>query len=527
MVASKKQPTGGDMDDYWAKPPRPREQIVMFAPSLDDLIANDHAVRHLDSVLRGVDWTAWEARYHGHRGQPPIHPRLVAGAILYGLIHGIRSSRKLEDATRNRIDFMWFLDGMTIDHSTFAAFRMTFCEELKSLFRQISFVAVQRSMTTLIEVALDGTRVRAWSARDGSRTGQGLEKLMQEAEAKITKALDEMASCDIADDPALGTKEEIEKQLARAVQERERLEEALQAANERDEKRRGNGRGGRAVRVPVNDPESHVLPNKEGGYAPNHTPTVAVDKDSGLIVDADVMDGDNEADCVVAAKEEIKETYGVCPERMSFDGNLAKGENLADLEKEGIEAFTKVDVLPAEVVTTDRPDLSKPVREDLLERLPYRGKDKTLHRSAFVYDEDQDCYWCPMGRRLDCYRERTRHEGRIRQRLYRCTNCTGCPLAARCLSRKAKQRTLIRDEHEHRRERIARRMNTEQGKEVYRRRAPLAETPFAYIKGVLGIRQFFVCGLEKVRTEWRWICTAYNLRKLLVMRQGTTLPSPV
>ena len=282
------------MDEYWAKPTRPREQIVMFAPSLDDVIAQDHAVRHMENVLGEVEWTAWEARYHGHRGQPPIHPRLVAGAILYGLMQGIRSSRKLEDATRNRIDFMWFLQGLTIDHSTFAAFRTTFSEELKSLFRQISFMAVQRSMTTLLEVALDGTRVRAWSARDGSRTGKGLEKLLEEAEAKIAKALDEMAACDIADDPALGTKEEIEKQLARIVQERERLEEALEVASERDEKRRGNGRGGRAVRVPVNDPESYVLPNKEGGYAPNHTPTVAVDKESGLIVDADVMDGDNE-----------------------------------------------------------------------------------------------------------------------------------------------------------------------------------------------------------------------------------------
>ena len=33
-------------------------------------------------------------------GQPPIHPRIVAGAILYGLTLSIRSSRKLEDACR-------------------------------------------------------------------------------------------------------------------------------------------------------------------------------------------------------------------------------------------------------------------------------------------------------------------------------------------------------------------------------------------------------------------------------------------
>jgi transposase len=34
-------------------------------------------------------------------GQPPIHPRLRAKTILYGLSLGTRSSRKLEDACRN------------------------------------------------------------------------------------------------------------------------------------------------------------------------------------------------------------------------------------------------------------------------------------------------------------------------------------------------------------------------------------------------------------------------------------------
>ena len=42
-----------------------------------------------------------------------------------------------------------------------------------------------------------------------------------------------------------------------------------------------------------------------------------------------------------------------------------------------------------------------------------------------------------------------------------------------------------------------------------------AETPFAHIKQVMGVRQFLLRGLENVRTEWRWVCTAFNLQKLL------------
>ena len=32
---------------------------------------------------------------------------------------------------------------------------------------------------------------------------------------------------------------------------------------------------------------------------------------------------------------------------------------------------------------------------------------------------------------------------------------------------------------------------------------------------MLGVRQFLLRGLSKVRTEWLWVCTAYNLRKLI------------
>ena len=43
----------------------------------------------------------------------------------------------------------------------------------------------------------------------------------------------------------------------------------------------------------------------------------------------------------------------------------------------------------------------------------------------------------------------------------------------------------------------------------------IGETPFAIIKSIFDVRRFLLRGLEKVRTEWRWVCTAYNLKKLM------------
>ena len=58
-------------------------------------------------------------------------------------------------------------------------------------------------------------------------------------------------------------------------------------------------------------------------------------------------------------------------------------------------------------------------------------------------------------------------------------------------------------------------MNSPSGQEVYGSRSWICETPFAFIKSWMNFRQFLLRGPEKVKTEWLWSCTAYNLRKLV------------
>jgi transposase len=79
-------------------------------------VAVDHNVRLLDDILDRMDWSPWEAGYRGRLGQPPIPPRVLTGAILYGLLTRIRSSRRLEEALSVRLDFMWLVEGRTINN---------------------------------------------------------------------------------------------------------------------------------------------------------------------------------------------------------------------------------------------------------------------------------------------------------------------------------------------------------------------------------------------------------------------------
>ena len=73
---------------------------------------------------------------------------------------------------------------------------------------------------------------------------------------------------------------------------------------------------------------------------------------------------------------------------------------------------------------------------------------------------------------------------------------------------------MRRDIYTPERERLATKMQTPEAKAVYDQRMRIAETPFGFIKHVLGLRQFLLRGLEKVKTEWQWIATTINMSKL-------------
>jgi transposase len=497
------------MTHQWAAAPAPRHQMLMFSQSLDDAIAPDHAVRALDRVLSRMDWGDWEKRYDGRRGQPPIHPRLVAGAILYGLIKGLQSTRALEDATQNRLDFMWFLERRTIDHSTFADFRKRFKAELKGLNQRISREICRDAANALLELVIDGTRIRANSDRHGARTGAGLERLMgaveRELNEKLERLRDEAGELDLKKADAESLRKEVENLRGRMGQ----YEKALAVARKRDEaKRKNEGKKCHGVRVPVTDPDSMLAPNKEGGFAPNYTPVVAVDRATGAIIMGDVVEEANEGAAVALAVEAAADLSETKPARIVADTSFATGGNLEFLEGENIEAYmpTGTDFRPSN--PANRPDPTQAVAPELWDRLPRHGG--LLARSAFVFDEEKNQYYCPLGQPM---RKTVKSGGKdIR---YACSGKADCPLAGQCVKGQAQRRTIRRDEYQSLRDQVGRRMAGEEGRAIYKKRAPVVEGVFGVIKSAMRIRRFLLRGLANVRTEWAWICAALNLKKLL------------
>ena len=54
-------------------------------------------------------------------------------------------------------------------------------------------------------------------------------------------------------------------------------------------------------------------------------------------------------------------------------------------------------------------------------------------------------------------------------------------------------------------------MQTEEARKIYKERAGVAEFPNAWIKEKMGLRQFHLRGVVKVRLEALWACLTYNI----------------
>jgi transposase len=527
-------------NEYWARTPLPREQTLLFPTRLDEIIPADHVVRVYAELLADYDWSEWEALYDGVVGQPPIHPRYLAALWLYGLRQRIRTTRKLEYAIRFYTDLMWLAEGHTPDHTTLSKFRTKFDQPLKDLFRYVNRRALLEGYLQLAESGTDGTRVKANASRHKTWTAEKIERYLTELLVQFQDSLDEVGRRDeaealLGERVATGT-EIIEEdrpdsgETQSLTPEQDALREDIRTARELQEQLRVADKARRAeggdpaknpAQIPMTDPDSRILPNKEGGYAANYTPLVTADGSHGFLLDCDVLASSPEGAELVPSLDRVIEDLGACPQRVLADGAFATGPNIAAFEARGVEFLSHL-VLPEPAQNPAvRDDPTQPVPESRWAELPISPQSKTLDKACFVYDEQADLFRCPQGREL--HYDETKSEvrrGELQTRkVYRCGECEGCPLHSRCILEKSKQgRSVSRDIYTPERERLAAKMRDPVAKANYQRRMSIAETPFALIKHVLGLRQFLLRGLAKVKTEWRWTCLAVNLDKLARLR---------
>lgn len=525
---------------YWQDAPIPRNQLVLFQTTLEDRIPANHPVRLLDEILDEMDWDDWESKYNGKVGIPPIHPSVLCKVLLYAMSRKIHSSRQMEYAVIHSIDFIWLVSGRSIDHSTLSEFRRKYGAELKGIYKQMVELAISMGVAKLAELCVDGTKIQANASRFKTFKREDVAKLLKELEAEITQAMAKIEFNDSVEElfddgqPV----DQLPTELSELQQRQAKLQEALAKLEQMEEQRRRDGIDNKKnpAQIPINDQDSRILPNKEGGYAPNYTPMAVTETENGFIVGEDVIIGNVEHIHTMPMIEEIEKTYDSHTETLLADGAFSTGPNLAQAEERGTEMLSPV---RQEISKADNPayreDLTQPVAPADIARLPINPTTKRFDRTAFVYNAETDTYHCPAGKELT-------REGNVEKILisgveverknYRCHECKGCALAGFCrVDKDAKTgRKVTHDEFREVRERQAERMQDPEVKKRYTQRQHYGETQFAFIKANLGVRRFLLRGHERVKVEWRWLCMTHNVKKLMaivakVRASSTTQPA--
>src|SRR5674476_219627 len=92
-----------------------RSQTLLFPERLEDYIAAENPARFLDAFVGSLDLHAlgFARAICAATGRPPYDPAALLKLYLYGYLHRVRSSRRLEAECHRNVEVLWLLGKLT------------------------------------------------------------------------------------------------------------------------------------------------------------------------------------------------------------------------------------------------------------------------------------------------------------------------------------------------------------------------------------------------------------------------------
>lgn len=271
-----------------------REQTSMFPVTLDELIPADHMCRVIEAFVGRLAMAqiGFVRAEPAETGRPGYDPRDLLKLYLYGYLHQVRSSRRLEAECGRNVEVMWLLGRLQPDYKSIAEFRRMHSQAVTEAGAELVRCARSVGLVKGETVAVDGSKFRTVSSAKSIRDRDAVKRYLEQLDKADEQ--DEMVI-----DPS-----------------------AVQAALEKLKK----------------DPEPEAKMMRTGdGFAPAYNVQTAVDAEHAIIVAQRVTDHGADNRLLLPMAEAAKQAVGD-PTLLHVvaDAGYSNGEQAESCERQGI-----------------------------------------------------------------------------------------------------------------------------------------------------------------------------------------------
>jgi transposase len=432
------------------------DQDYLFPPSPHDWLPEGDLVYFLLDTVATLDLSPIYAHYERElRGQPPFHPRMMVALLLYCYATGTRSSRKIMKRCHVDVACRVIVGEDIPDFRTISDFRRIHLARLEALFVEVLKLCALAGLARVGTIALDGTKIKANASRHKAMSYDRMKTEEERLKQEIAGLLAEAQASDDAEDLRHGPDrhgDELPDELARRQSRLAKIRGAKKLLEER---------------AKLEAAEEAARRQAEG----KSPPTTA------------------SAEAVPEPKDQINFT--------DPESRIMRASNKGWDQCGNAQAVTNEhQIILAADVTDQANDVRQlvPMVDQARANLDAAGIDDAIEAAlgdAGYYSETNAA--ALEGRGIEPYlaTERLKHHEKV----------ASAPRGRIPNGLSAKQR-------------MARKLRTKVGREMYAKRKGMIEPIFGQVKQALGLRQFSLRGLASMRGEWRLMATVHNLLKL-------------
>lgn len=524
--------------------PYTQHQGMLFMPSFEDLIPKDHIVRLVSRAIDGMQLDTLLNAYEGG-GASNYHPKMLLKVLVYGYIDKLYSSRRLEKATRENVNFMWLTGLRTPDHNTINRFRKGQLKDtVKDVFAAVLLLLLEEGLVRLEDYHLDGTKIESAANRYTFVWAKSVSGHKARLLAKINTLLDQIEAENDREDAEASREERDKASDPRPpVEDSGRLAQTIADLNEQLKERLPQDKSLRRKMNALQDKHLDKLLEYEmheeklngrnsysktdedatfmrmkddhmqnGQLKPAYN--VQIGTENQFIVNYTLHQSANDMpvlkDHLEDTKAQLASIGYPLPKRASADAGYGSEENYDYLEAVEMENYVKY------------PGFYQEQRKAVIND---SFRTENLH-----YNIEEDYFVCPMGQRLTYqYTTKTKSKNGYQSSLrnYKAQRCSGCPLRGAC--HKAQTNRIIQINPNLKRHKKQAHQNLWSIRGIYlrRKRNIEPEPVFGQIKWNRGFKRFLLRGLPKVTCEFGLVAIAHNLKKMWTkLQQAHVVPNP-